>query len=65
MVFPTHGYRGVTLLVACLATPYLGGTLFRRLLILATPCLGDALPWRRYVKAMPLFGDALSWRRLA
>ena len=38
MVFPTHGYRGVTPLVACLATPFLGGTLFRRCLILVTPC---------------------------
>ena len=38
MVFPTHGYRGVTLLMTCLTTPYLGDAL-----ILATPCLGDAL----------------------
>ena len=48
MVFPTHGYRGAALPVACLATPYLGGT----------------LPRRRHVKATPFFGDALSWRRL-
>ena len=32
MVFPTHGYRGVTLLMTCLATPCLGDAL-----ILATP----------------------------
>ena len=43
MVFPTHGYRGVTLLVACLAMPYLGNALFRRRPFLATPYLGDAL----------------------
>ena len=53
MVFPTHGYRGVTLLTACLATPYLGDALFRRRLILATPCLGNTLSWRRLVLATP------------
>ena len=37
MVFPTHGYRGVTLLMTCLATPYLGDALFRRRLVLETP----------------------------
>ena len=38
MVFPTLGYRGVALVMTCLATPCLGDAL-----ILATPCLGDAL----------------------
>ena len=39
--------------MACLATPYLGGTLPRRRLIPATPCQGDALLWRRLVLATP------------
>ena len=54
MVFPTHGYWGVTLLVSCLgdalswrrlawATPYLGDAMLRRCPSLATPCPGDAL----------------------
>ena len=30
MVFPTHGYRGVTLLMTCLATPCLGDALCSR-----------------------------------
>jgi len=45
MVFPAHGYRGVTLLMTCLATPY----------------LGDALSWRRPVGAVHLLTLALTF----
>jgi len=74
MVFPSHGYRGVTLLMTCLASgDFVPSTVFP-----TRGYRGDAICalywqrhqhlilatlfyWRRLILAMPPSGDALSW----
>ena len=71
MVFPFHGYRGVTLLMTCLASgDFVPSTVFPtrgyRGATPSVPYTGNAirvLYWRRLILAMPPSSDALSWRR--